>query len=370
VSGFNTDEQTASGRTVGFRSRPSMREVAEVAGVGVASVSRVLSGHPDVSGEMRRRVLVAVDRLGYEPNLLAQSLRRRETLAVGFLLSDIANPILSQIVKGAEAVLRDAGYSMVLTNSEGDSDLGVSHLRLLQRRRVDGLMLLTSEEDHPPTVELLSRLETPLVVIDRTFPESIDASYVLSDHEAAMNAGINHLLDLGHRHIGLIVGPPVRPSKERQRALHQVFQKRGSPETYEVCEGALSVEHGLEATKWLLDRPKPPSAIILGGNQLLVGALRMIHERGIELGRDLSLISSDDTPLAELHRPPVSVMARNVGQMGRVAAELLLRQMRDGDRPTRIVLPSEYIPRRSCGPAINLEASRCASQGPQEGCSR
>lgn len=332
------------------REQPSMREVAELAGVGIASVSRVLSGHSEVSDEMRQRVLVSVAELGYEPDLLAQSLRRNKTLTVGFMLSDIANPLLAEIVKGAEAVLRDAGYSMVLTNSEDDPDLGASHVRLLQRRRVDGLILLTAEEEHPPTIKLLSQLEAPLVVIDRDLPESIDASYVLSDHEAGMRGAVNQLLNLGHRRIALIIGRTVRPSRERWQALSRVFQERGLAKTYEVCEGKLSSEYGAEATGCLLDRLKPPTALILGGNQLLVGALRTIRERGIELGTDLSLVSSDDTPLAGLYQPPVSVIDRDAGQIGTVAAEFLLRRMRDQEQPSRVILPTEYIPRSSSGP--------------------
>lgn len=350
MSGFGMQEHAAN-RRINGRERPSMRKVAELAGVGIASVSRVLSGHSDVSDEMRQRVLVSVAELGYEPDLLAQSLRRNKTLTVGFMLSDIANPLLAEIVKGAEAVLRNAGYSMMLTNSEDDPDLGASHVRLLQRRRVDGLILLTAEEDHPPTIELLHQLEAPLVVIDREFPESVGASYVLSDHEAGMSAAVTQLLSLGHRRIGLIVGRAVRPSRERRRVLSRVFQEQGLPKTYEVCEGRLSPEYGAEATGWLLDRPKPPTALILGGNQLLVGALRKIHERGIKLGRDISLVSSDDTPLAELYQPPVSVVDRDAGEIGRVAAELLLRRTRDKEQASSVMLPTEYIPRFSSGPA-------------------
>jgi LacI family transcriptional regulator len=336
---------------VDARGHPSMREVAELADVGVASVSRVLSGHPDVSEEMRQRVLIAVDELGYERNLLAQSLRRRETLTVGFVLSDIANPLLAEIVKGAEAVLRNAGYSVVLTNSEDDPDLGTKHVRLLRQRRVDGFILMTAQENHKPTIDLLSRLETPLVIIDREFPDSVSASYVHTDHEAGMNAAVGHLLDLGHRRIGLIIGTPVRPSRERQRVLDRIFQERGLPKTYYVEDGTLSAAHGAEATRRLLDRPESPTAIILGGNQLLVGALETVVNRGIKLGSDLSLISSDDTALAKLHCPPVSVVDRDAMQIGEVAAEFLLQRIRGEEEPSKIVLPTKYVPRSSCGPA-------------------
>jgi LacI family transcriptional regulator, galactose operon repressor len=132
---------TASGRS-------SMRQVAEMAGVAMSSVSRVLSGHPDVSPAMRERVMEAVERLGYEPDLLAQSLRRKATRSVGFVVGDISNPLLAEITLGAETTLREAGYSMLLTNSENDPALDASHVRLLMQRRVDGLMLSLASEDH------------------------------------------------------------------------------------------------------------------------------------------------------------------------------------------------------------------------------
>ncbi|HLB03886.1 MAG TPA: LacI family DNA-binding transcriptional regulator, partial [Gaiellaceae bacterium] len=125
-----------------------MREVADLAGVAMSSVSRVLSNHPDVSPSMRERVLLAVEELGYKPNLLAQGLRRRETLSVGFVVGDISNPLLARIVMGAEAALREGGYSMLLTNSEGNPDLDAEHVLLFEQRRVDGLMLSTASEGH------------------------------------------------------------------------------------------------------------------------------------------------------------------------------------------------------------------------------
>src|SRR5947209_9416080 len=119
--------------------RPSIREVAERAGVAMSSVSRVLSGHAPVSEAMRSRVLRAVDELNYEPHFLAQSLRSGATKTVGFSLSDIANPVIAEHARGAEEVLRAAGYSMLVMNSEHDPLLEASHIRTLQGRRVDGL---------------------------------------------------------------------------------------------------------------------------------------------------------------------------------------------------------------------------------------
>src|SRR5213082_1578211 len=149
------------------RGRSSMREVADLAGVAMSSVSRVLSGHPDVSPKMRERVLAAVDELGYKPDLLAQSLRRRETLSVGFVVGDISNPLVAEIVTGAESTLHANGYSMLLTNSLGDPQLEVAHIRLLARRRVDGLVISVLDESHQDALGALRELDIPIVVLDR-----------------------------------------------------------------------------------------------------------------------------------------------------------------------------------------------------------
>jgi LacI family transcriptional regulator len=327
-----------------------MREVAELAGVAMSSVSRVLSSHPDVSPEMRERVMAAVEELGYQPNLLAQGLRRRETLSVGFVVGDISNPLLAEIVSAAEATLREAGYSMLLTNSESNPQLDADYIRILEQRRVDGMILSMALEGHDPTIELLRQLERPIAVVDRELPADIPASRALSDHQAGMGDAVRHLLDLGHRRIGLVVGQPVRPSIERRRALEAVYAERYLPPTHTVLAGSFSTDYGSTATQELLDLDDPVTAVIAGGNQLLIGALRVIQERGLELGRDLSLVGCDDVAITELYRPPIAVVRRDNHALGRAAAELLLRRMQGEDDPAEIVLPTEFVPRASCSP--------------------
>ncbi|MGH3342485.1 MAG: LacI family DNA-binding transcriptional regulator [Carbonactinosporaceae bacterium] len=332
--------------------RPGIREVAQRAGVGAASVSRVLSNHPEVSDRMRHRVLAAVAELGYEPDIVARGLRSRTTSSVGFVLSDISNPLLSAIVRGAEAVLRAAGYSMLLTNSEDSPDLDARHLRQLRQRRVDGLILLPAAEDDASTLRQLSSIDVPAVIIDRDLPPDLTASYVLSDHRSGMRDAVEDLLQLGHRRFAIVLGRNVRPSRERLSAVqHTIATASGTSLAVEA--GTLSVTHGREALQRLLNRAKPhrPSAVILGGNQLLVGALETIRAHQVRLGADLSLISCDDVPLARLFQPPISVVARDPEQTGRAAAELLLGQITHKGGVDTIVLPTWYTPRQSHGTA-------------------
>jgi LacI family transcriptional regulator len=329
-----------------------MREVAELAGVALSSVSRVLSNHPDASPAMRERVLVAVDQLGYEPDLLAQSLRRRATLSVGFIVRDISNPLFAEIALGAETRLRRSGYSMLLTNSEGQPKLDAEHLRLFLRRRVDGLLLSLAAEDDAETLAALRGLETPAVLLDRDLPGDIAAARVLFDHRKGMREAVGHLLELGHRRIALIAGAPVRPTTERRAGLSVAFEDRGLPPSFEVLDGMFSAEHGERATRSLLEREEPPTAVIVGGNQLLAGVLRVLGERGVRLGSELSLVSCDDVDLTQVYVPRIAVIARDNRRMGEEAADLLLRAIDDEDgAATELVLPTTYTPRESCGKA-------------------
>ena len=312
------------------RGRASMREVADRAGVAMSSVSRVLSGHPDVSPAMSEKVMEAVAELDYQPDILAQSLRRRETLSVGFVVGDISNPLFAEIVVGVESTLHTNGYSTLLTNSLGDPLLEAAHIALLSHRRVDGLVISVLDETHPEALARLSDLDIPVVVLDRNLPPDIPVSRVLSDHRTGMKAAALHLLDLGHRRIALIGGSGVRPALERRAGLEEAFAARNLPPTYTLDEGSFSVEHGAAAMRDLLDLPEPPTAVIAGGNQLMLGALQVVSERGVTLGSDLSFVGCDDIAITDLFQPAVAVVRRDNFAMGRTAAELLLGRLRDG----------------------------------------
>lgn len=333
------------------RTKANMREVAARAGVAMSSVSRVLSGHPDVSPAMSEKVMRAVEELDYQPDILAQSLRRRETLSIGFVVGDISNPLIAEIATGLESTLNTNGYSMLLTNSLGDPLLEAAHIALLSQRRVDGLAISLLDETHPGPLGKLRELEIPVVALDRNLPAEIPVSRVLSDHRSGMKAAGLHLLGLGHRKIGLIAGAAVRPTLERRLGLEEAFAAHGLPPTYTADEGVFSVEHGMAAMRRLLDRPEPPTAIIASGNQLMLGALRVVSGRGLALGRDLSFVGCDDVAITDLYQPPVAVVRRDNRAMGRAAAELLLGRLRDGAPPSDVVLPTEFVARPSCGPA-------------------
>lgn len=341
--------ETVSRPPTALADRAGMREVADLAGVAMSSVSRVLSGHPDVSTAMRDRVMAAVEELGYEPNMLAQMLRKGATYTIGFVVGDISNPLLAQITLGAEVALRAAGYAMLLTNSVNEANLDATHIRLLQQRRVDGLLLSVSDETNEETIAALSSTPTPSVLIDRDLRTHTNESAVLSDHARGITQAVEHLVALGHKRIALIAGAPhVRPTRERINALEEAIEAHPGVHA-QIRPGAFTEGHGSAATRELLDGRRPPTAIIAGGNQILVGVLGELSSREVRIPADISLVTCDEVPLANFFTPTLATIRRDPYEMGAEAARLLLARLGGAD-PEAITLPTSFIAARSCAP--------------------
>lgn len=327
--------------------RATMQDVAERAGVALSSVSRALSNHPDVSPAMRRRVREAAAELGYEPDLLAQSLRRGSTNTVGFVVRDIANPFFAEIADGAEHVLRRAGQVMLLTNSDGHVDLEAEHIQVLRRRRADGLILSLVSENSGPSIDLLRTVTTPIVLLDRDV-EGLGGGAVLSDHYVGVRAAVEDLIALGHRRIALVTGSPsIRPTRERVRGLTDGMEaQRLEADRKLFVLGSFDAAFARRETTTMLDLGDPPTAIVSGGVQSTLGVLEAIVDRGLVAGEDIALVACDELHFFDVFRPPISVVARNPERIGGEAAKLLLEIGAGG--PGRIVtIPTEYRRRAS-----------------------
>lgn len=351
-----TAEYFAAPMAIRSPTRTGIRQVAKKARVAISSVSRVISGHPDVSPRMRERVQAAVKALGYEPDILAQSLRRGSTRTVGFLIGDISNPLSAQIALGAELELQERDHATLMVNSLDAATDDAAQLRLLRQRRVDGFLLSLSDETDPATLVQLKTLDKPFVLIDRRV-QGISSAAVLSDHAVGMNAAAEHLIKLGHRRIGLIAGGrAVLPTYARADALLAACDAhRGVRALVEY--GTYSAAHGEAATGALLSRHEAPTALIAGGNQMLPGVLRALRRRRLRIPRDISLITCDSTPLAEFLEPPLATISRDTRELGRVSAQQLLEVLR-GAPPHRIVLPTSFAPGLSCGPPHDARKGR------------
>lgn len=329
--------------------RVGMRDVAERAGVAISSVSRVLSGNPDVSPIMRNRVEDAVAALGYERDLIAQSMRSGQTLSIGFVAIDVANPIIAANSAGAVSELGKSGYSLLMSNSRGDPELDVEHIRHFELRRVDGLLLSLADERHPRTLEVLRAFNAPIVLIDRSLPADIPAGAVHENHAQGLVPAAEHLLSLGHRRIALINGAPnVRPARERANAVRRAL--KGYPgATLTMRAGAYSAEHGYAATRSVYEESPRPTAIIVGGNQILQGVMRALRDLALRIPDDVSLVTLDDAPLLEFLDPPLARVTRDPVEVGRQAALLLVEQIA-GAAPRTVTTPTTYVAAGSAGP--------------------
>lgn len=341
----------------------TMKDVARLANVALSSVSRVLNGHPDVSDEMRARVNATIAELGYEPDLVASSLRRGSTKTIGFMVSDISNPLFAEMLRGTERVLRAEGYFALLAHSQAVPERDTENIRLLSRRRVDGLILSIADETRQETINELARRHIPIVLLDRDATVDPNASAVIADHELGTRRATEHLLDYGHRRIALITGDErIQPTRQRLAGFRASFTRRGLSVPEDLIHlGSFSEEFGHRViADHLLRLDDPPTAVISGGNQLLAGVLGAVHQQGLSIPNDLSLIACDDVPLAQLHRPAITVVARDAESMGVIAAKLLLeRLLAQQPTPARTQsVPTELIVRESTAPLHHFAHDR------------
>lgn len=321
---------------------PTIKDVANRAGVALSSVSRVLSGQPGVSEAMRRRVHNAASELGYEPDLVAQGLRRGSTKTIGFVMRDIANPLFAIVAKSSEQALRKAGYSLLLTNSDGDLGTETADLALLRRRRIDGLIVSLVSETSEATRKALADFDGPVVLVDRDVA-GLDAARLFCDHYTGVRAAVSRLLKLRHRRIALITGGlDVRSSRERRRAYIDAFAEHGVPVDEQwLLFGQFDNTYATSTVLELLDRRRPPTAIVSGGVLTTAGTLRALRHRSLVPGTDMAVVALDGWPLFDAFPFPVGVVTRDPVEMGTQAANLILEALRTGTRRT-LVIPTVF----------------------------
>ncbi|MGP1676976.1 MAG: LacI family DNA-binding transcriptional regulator [Burkholderiales bacterium] len=333
--------------------RLTIVDVARAAGVSVGTVSRVLNGNPKVRAVLRDKVQTAIKDLGYAPNAVAQSMRIKSTHTIGCVIREINLSALAAFVRAAHDVLDEAGFSLLLSNSEGRRERERELLARLSGRRADGIMIgpyspVTEEFD-----SFLHRLNVPIVLIDRDLPSWADA--VMTDHAKGVRDATEHLLDLGHRRIAIITGSPeLYPARERIRGYEAAFRSRHlEPDPALIEASSFLPDKGFRYTSSVLASKRPPTAIIAGGIGMLPGVLQAIRVRGLRIPEDISVVGAGDSELSELHTPPISIQRWDQAEIGRVAASLLLDRIRGraGAEPRQVLLPNEFVERESTGPA-------------------
>jgi LacI family transcriptional regulator len=332
--------------------RPTIRDVAAQAGVSVASVSRVLNGGPHTSPELHARIMRAVNRLGFEPHSAAQALRSRATNTIGCMVSDISNPLYSELVNGAEDELQRAGYVLMLGVTRHEETRETAFISAVRRRRMDGLLLFAGDNAHASFTAALATLDLPIVGIDREVP---DAPIVRADHRGGGYEMTRHLIGLGHRRIALLTAPAtLLPSVERIGGYRQAHAEAGlevDPDLIRPQTQGSSI--AFSDVHQMLQGEDRPTAIITLGTHMLAGVLEALASNGLRYPDDISLICVGDTDLSRHATPAISTLTWDLDELGRVGARMLLERIRAAEkaRDSRpVLLPTRFILRHSCAP--------------------
>jgi LacI family transcriptional regulator len=328
--------------------RPTMKDVAALAGVSLATVSRVVNGSVDVRPDLVARVRDAVEVLGYRRDLTASTLRRsdRASASIGIVIEDIANPFFSAMLRGIEDVARTRGVLSFAGSSDEDPARERELAETFGARGVDGLVIAPCSADQGYLRREIE-MGTAMVFVDRP-PRLIDADTVMADNVGGARAAVEHLVRSGHRRIGFLGDRvSVFTAAERRRGYREVLATAGiqpdpALERTELVDSA-SAEM---AAGELLDADDAPTALFAAQNLITVGAMRALRARGLQ--REVALVSFDDVVLGDMVEPGLTVVRQDSYALGRHAAELLFSRLDGFDGDSRlIVVPTEFVERGS-----------------------
>lgn len=329
----------------------TIKDVAQVVGVSASTVSRALSGSTLVNDETKSRILEVATSLGYERNELARALVKGSSGAVGLVVPDITNPFFSDIARGVSEIAERAGYGVILCNTDDRADRELSYIRLLRRKRVDGLMICSARLDASPDLDVPA--STPFILVSRLSADSA-APYVITDDRAGARLAVEHLLALGHQDIGFIGGPEnVQSSRDRMDAYLEVLAEHQLLPQAELRRFAgFTQSSGREAGRIMLSASNRPTAIFAANDVTALGVLEVAEGMGLRIPEDLSLVGYDDISFASLPRIQLTTIAQPAVEMGQIAADWLFTAI-DGDRvpPLQRTLIPRLIVRSTTGPS-------------------
>jgi LacI family transcriptional regulator len=342
----------------------TIKDIAREAGVSTATVSHVINITRFVGEERRQRVLKAIRDLRYRPNAIARSLVKQRTHTIGVLISDILNPFYTAIVRGIEDVTSRSGYNVILCNTDEDPEKERLYIRVLMEKRIDGLILSSAFQEGPhPLQDQFD--EIPLVCVVRKIP-GLQTDAVAGDNVGGAFKATEHLIGLGHRRIGLVCGPSgVSSGGDRLKGTLKALRDHGIPVDARLIRmGDFKPESGYRLTREILDVDDPPTALFVTNNQMTLGALRALEERGIRVPQGLSLVSMDDMEWSPFLDPPMTTVEHSPYGMGKKSGEMVLQRIGERDRkPRRIIFPSNLVIRKSTGPPPGRAAMSRSGSG-------
>lgn len=335
-----------------------MIDVAKMAGVSTATVSHVINDSRYVSDETRQKVLSAIATLNYRNNGLARMLRRNQTGSIGLLISDIANPFFPDVVRGVEDVARAHGYSVILCNTDENTDKERLYLDVLLEKRVDGFVVTPSGGNQEYFRELIAS-GIPISFVDRWFP-GIDVDAAVVDNVGAAHHAVTHLIGLGHRRAAIMVASLQSSAiMERVEGYRQALADAGIPVNPEyVAESRSDIEAAREVATRLLRRDPRPTAVFGTNNLVTIGCMHALVGQRLQCPEEVAVVGFDDFPWAGAFHPALTAVAQPSYALGQRATELLMQRLtRKHDSAVasrKETLRATLMVRESCGSVLGI----------------
>ncbi len=323
-------------------------DVAKEAGVSYSTVSRVVNNKSYVNEETRAKVLQAMTRMGYQANLQARSLAGGRSNIIGLLVVDLATQYIGEIMYGIDDVLAAQQYELMLYTTHRRKTKESAYVHMMARGMAEGLLILLPR-DPDAYLESLRERDLPYVLIDYRSDNDSDP-FVIAANEQGGYEATKHLIDLGHKRIGLITGwMDMTSGQDRLKGYKAALADHGIPLDSELIhEGDFTQASGYQGASRFLGLPNPPTAVFASNDVSAMGVLEAAHVRGLNLPGDLSVIGFDDIPLAGSLNPPLTTIRQPMQEMGRAATRMLLDRIHHPEQSwTGAVLPTELVVRSS-----------------------
>ncbi len=324
---------------------PTIKEVADLAGVAVGTVSHVITGSVPVSEALRRKVQAAIRELDYHPNHVARSLKTSKTMTLGIIVPDMTIPYFPRVIRGAESAARERGYALMAVNSDDNAVRQRDLLTLLRSQRVEGILLVLAAG--PTPVNQITRLVSagiPVVYVDR-IPDRLPVDSVSVEDVSAAELGVDHLIAMGHRRIAVVTGP-LSLKNERQRLLgyRQSLERAGlTVEEDLIWHGNLLPDDVAALCRDRLQAIARPDAIFTTNGPTGLGALRAFRDSGLKTPEDSAVATFDELTVDDLFLPAVTTVVQPAYDIGFRAAEILLKRIERGgagEEPMTVRLPA------------------------------
>lgn len=330
--------------------RATLREVAVLAGVSTATVSNVLNETKYVSDEIKRKVKLACEELNYEINTVAKSLRVKESRIIGLLISDIANPFFSSVVRGIEKELAKSYYSLLLCNTDSNLEKEDKYLKVLIGKRIDGL-IVSSAGNSGEYFSSLKKMGVPIVFLNRC-PDFMTFDVIMTNNIQGAYSATEHLIRHNYSKIAIITGRiAISTGKDRLTGYKRALEDYGIPEfDHLIKEGNFDIDSGYRMMKELMSQDEKPDAVFISNNSMTLGACKYLKEKAYSIPDDIALIGYDDPDWAELIEPPITTVRQPSYEIGTQAAKLMVGRIVNNHIKKEIMyMDTKLIIRQSCG---------------------